>query len=244
MLLLAWCQLHAADDDAVDELRKPFFILALFLIGLAMLLEMGSGLLIGTLAPNAAAARSHLDGAGVSSLAVLDALVILTVGLMGTSLLLPERVQGRVQGLVTLIVSLFVLLASIALLILGIGLVSLMLGLLLAPIFGTIAYFAIYGEFDRSGAAVVLSLLMLLKLGFAVCLMLAHQRFLENKGLVLLVATSLVTVLLISFLHGLVPGFLVSITDMIGAIVVAMLALVWAVIFIVGGLISVIKAVT
>ena len=228
----------------MDELRKPFFILALVLIGLAMLLEMGSGLLIGSVAPNAAAARSHTDGTGVASLAVLDALVVLTAGLMGMSLLLPERVQGRLQGLVTLVVSLFVLLASLALLIFGIGLVSLMLGLLLAPIFGTIAYFAIYADFDRNGAAVVLSLLMLLKLGFAICLMLAHQRFLENKGLVMLVATSLLAVLLLSLLHGLVPGFLVSITDTVGAIVVAVIALVWAVIFIFGGLISVVKAIT
>lgn len=227
----------------MDELRKPFFILALVFIGLAMLLEMGSSLLIGAVAP-AAAARSNAEGVGVSSLAVLDALVILTVGLMATSLLLPERVQGRIQGLISLVVSLLVLLASLALLILGFGLVSLMLSLLLAPIFGTIAYLAIYGDFDRTTVATILSLLMLLKLGFAICLMLAHQRFLENKGLVLLVATSLLAVLLIGFLHALVPGYLVSITDVIGAIVVAVLALIWAVIFIVGGLISVVKAVS
>ena len=37
-----------------------------------------------------------------------------------------------------------------------------------------------------------LSLLMTLKLVFAVCLVLAHQRFLQNKGLVLIIITSFV----------------------------------------------------
>lgn len=226
----------------LDDLRKPFFIIALVLIVLAMLLEMGSPLLIGS-EGGKRLATALAEGWGVSSLAVLDALVILTVALMGVSLLLPERVHGRVQGLVSLVVSLLVLLASIGLLFAAIGLISLMLGLLLAPIFGTAAYFLAFSDFDRSGAATMLGLLMLLKLGFAICLMLAHQRFLENKGLVLLVATSLLAVLLVGFLHALVPGPLVSITDMLGAIIVLVLALIWAVIFIVGGLISVIKAV-
>ncbi|MDH3209921.1 MAG: hypothetical protein OEL91_06020 [Burkholderiaceae bacterium] len=228
----------------LDDLRKPFFIIALVLIIIATLLEMGSPLLIGL----GEAAREPVlgqqaDGYGVPSLALLDSLLVFTVTLMGLSLLLPERVHGRVQGLATLIVSIIVLLAAIALLFKAILLVSLMLALLLAPIFGTIAYFAMYANFDRGTAAAVLSLAMLLKLGFAVCLALAHQRFLENKGLVLLVLTSLVAGLIVSFLHGFVPGFLASITDMIGAIIVAILALVWAIIFLVGSIISVVKAI-
>ena len=224
----------------LDDLRKPFFIVALVLIVLALLLEMGSPLLIGS---GKRLASAPAEGWGVSSLAVLDALVILTVTSIGLGLLLPERLHGRIHGLVSLIVSLLVLLASIGLLLAAIGLISLMLGLLLAPIFGTIAYFAAFGDFDRAGAATMLGLLMLLKLGFVICLVLAHQRFLENKGLVLLVATSLLAVLLVGFLHALVPGPLVSITDVLGAIIVAVLALIWALFFIVVGLRSVIRAV-
>ena len=143
----------------------------------------------------------------------------------------------------TLVVSFLVLLFALLLLYAGITLAALMVGLLLSPIFGTIAYFVGFGHFDRSGAALTLGLLMLLKLGFAVCLLLAHQRFLQNKGLVLIVASTLVAGLLISFLHGFVPGFLVSITDVIGAIVVAILALIWAIVFLIGSLVSIVKAV-
>lgn len=227
----------------LDELRKPFFIGALVLIVLAMLIESSSTALIGGAARHLPAGQAHSDGFGISALAVLDSLVILTVGLMGAALLLPERLQGRVQGVVTLIVAIGVLIVGVTLLFIAVGLITLMLGLLLAPIFGTLAYVAIYGSFDRDGAAAVLGLLMSLKLGFAVCLVLAHQRFLENKGLILLVATSLLAVLLVSFLHGLVPTLLVSITDMVAAIVVYILALVWAVVFLIGSLVSIVKAV-
>jgi hypothetical protein len=227
----------------LDDLRRPFFVLALVLIVLAMLLEAGSSLLIG-LSSHLPAAQAHAQGVGVSSLAVLDALLILTVALMATSMLFPERLHGRLQGLVTLIVSLIVLLGSITLLLLAIAWVSLMLGLLFAPIFGTLAYLAIYGDFDRGGAATILSAVMLLKMGFAVFLVLAHQRFLENKGLVLLVATSLIAVLVVSFLHSLVPTFLVSITDMVGAIIVAVIALVWSIIFIISSIVATVKAFT
>jgi hypothetical protein len=226
----------------LNELRKPFFFLALALLCIAVLLE-GAAPLLGLTVPPSAGLPAPAAGYGVPSMLLLDALLVWTVLLMGVSLLLPERLHGRLQGLVSLVVGVVVFIAALALLFLAIQLVSLMLGLLLAPVFGTVAYFAAFADFDRSGAAVVLGLLMLLKLGFAVCLVLAQQRFLENKGLVLLVACSLLGVLLVSFLHGLVPGFLVSITDMVGAIVITVLALIWAVVFMVGSLVSVVKAI-
>lgn len=118
-----------------------------------------------------------------------------------------------------------------------------MVALLLAVPFGTIAYLAMFGSFDRSGATVALSLIMTLKLFFAGCLVLAHQRFLENKGLVLLILTSLLATLVIGFLQGLVPGILVSITDAIAAIVVGILALLWAIWFLLRSIPSIVKAV-
>lgn len=228
----------------LDELRKPFFVLAVVLIVLAVLLELGSPLLlqVNRAVPDEAWG-TKADGLGVPAIALLDALLILTVGLMAMSLLLPERVHGRVQGIVTLVVAIVVLLGALAMLFAAIGSLMLMLGLLLAPIFGTIAYFVVYADFARGDAAIVLSLVMLLKLGFAGCLVFAHQRFLENKGLVLMLATSLLAVLVLSFLHGLVPGFLASITDAIGAIVIAVLTLLWAIFFVIGGVMAVLKAV-
>jgi hypothetical protein len=222
-----------------DELRKPFFVLAIVLLVLALLLEMGSNLLIGRSdgLPNAAA-----EGFGVSSLAVLDALLILSVALMGATLFAHKPSLGRLQGVITLLVSLAVLMGSIGLIVTAIGLLTLMVGLLLAPIFGTAAYFTLFGDFDRVAAASILGLVMSLKLGFAVSLLLAHQLFLENKTLVLLIATSLLAVVVVGFLHALVPNPLVSITDAIAAIVVNVLALVWALIVVVGSVLSIRKA--
>lgn len=223
----------------LDELRKPFFILALVLIAIAVLAE-GAAKLLGV---QSASLPAPASGFGVPAMLLLDTLLMLTVTLMGLSLLIPERVQGRLQGLVTLIVSLLVLIAAVVLLFSSIQLLTLMVSLLLALPFGTIAYLAAWGDFDRAGAAAVLGLVLLLKLGFAICLVVAQQRFIENKGLVLLIATSLVAVLLLGFLHGFVPGILVSITDTVGALVIAIVTLVWAVIFLIGSVISVVKAV-
>ncbi len=82
---------------------------------------------------------------------------------------------------------------------------------------------------------------MIFKLAFAILLVFAHQRFLQNKGLVLIILTSLLATIIVSFLHGLVPRFLVSITDDIAAIVVAILAAIWALFFLIGSIPSIIK---
>ncbi len=221
----------------LDDLRKPFFILALVLVGLAVLVE-GASKLLGISTPSMPAPAA---GFGVPAMLLLDALLVLTVSLMGAALLIPERVHGRLQGLVTLVVSLIVLIAAFVMLFVAIQLLTLMVSLLLAPPFGTLAYLLAWGHFDRGGAAAVLSLVMLLKLGFVACLLLAQQRFLENKGLVLLVATSLLAVLLLEVLHAVVPVILVSITDMVGALVITVLTLVWAITFVLGSLKAVIK---
>lgn len=219
----------------VDTLRKPLFLIAVGLIFIVLLIELGSGLV----ASLGAGAR----GMGIPYLALLDGLLAFTVGLIACSLLIPERVQGRIQGVATLIVSLIVIIVGIANIFTAIGKLFLMLGLLLAPIFGTIAYLIIFADFPRGEAAFSLSLLMTLKLFFAGFLVFAHQRFLQNKGLVLLTLCSFIATIVVSFLHGFVPGFLVSITDAIAGIVVAIIAVIWAIVFLVGSIISMVKAI-
>ena len=226
----------------MDTLRKPFFIVALILI--ALLVELGSA---GRLAPVSASAASlgaGTPGKGIPALAFLDGLLLFTTLLMGLGLLVPERIQGRVQGLATLIFSILMLLAEIVMIFAALALLILMISLLLAPIFGTIAYFIVFGHFDTGSARITLGVVMTLKLLFAVCLVLAHQRFLQNKGLVLLTATTLLGTFVVSFLQGMVPGFLVSITDDIGAIVVLILAAIWSVVFLISSVVSMVKVVT
>src|SRR5690348_9850373 len=55
-------------------------------------------------------------GMGIPYLALLDALLLFTLVLMGASLIVPERVHGRVQGLATLIGSIVALLTGVGLL--------------------------------------------------------------------------------------------------------------------------------
>ena len=176
-------------------------------------------------------------------MAYLDGILLYTSLLMGLSLIVPERVQGRLQGIVSLVVSVLLLIGGLATLIAVFQLLILMTTLLLAPIFGTIAYLALFGSFNTDAARVTLGLAMTLKLLFAGCLVLAQQRFLQNKGLMLLIATSLLATFAVEFLHALVPGFLVSITDGIGALVVLVLALVWTGLLFISSVIAVVKAI-
>jgi len=135
------------------------------------------------------------------------------------------------------------LLGAIGAIFLTLAKVMLMIGLFLSVPFGTLAYLAIWGFFNTGAAKAALGLLMALKLGFGACLVLAHQRFLQNKGLVLIVFTSLLANLIVSFLHAVVPSVLVSITDGIAGIVVLILAVIWAIFLLIGSVISVIKAI-
>ena len=226
-------------NKMLDELRKPFFIIALVLMVFVVLIEIGSPWLLDL------KVRNNFDrpGYGVQYLVFVDAFLLYVTVLIGLALIIPERIQGRVQGCVTLFVSFFGCLGIIGAIIFAFVFLMVLVTLLLAPIFGTAIYLGAYGDFDRTGANVTLSLLMVLKIGFCILLVLAHQRFLQNKSLVLLTLTSLLANIIISFLHNLVPLVLVSITDALGAIVVAILAVIWAIVFIVGSIIAVIRAI-
>ncbi|HEY8208848.1 MAG TPA: hypothetical protein VIG99_15265 [Myxococcaceae bacterium] len=253
------------------RLNKLLFVIAAFLLAVAFCVEVGSTLLkvpAPTLASVQAAVRREdpslneaqaqaqaadllkargeeppRPGLAISYLALLDGLLLFTVLLMGLSLLLPERVHGRIQGVASLVVSIIDLMLLLLLVPLALALLLLMFGLFVSAPFGTLGYLAIWGFFDRDGAAVTLSLVMGLKVAFAVVLVLSQPRFIQNKGLVLLIATSLVANLVVAFLHGVVPGVMVSITDALAAIVVGVLAFFWAALMLVGALISVVKAI-
>jgi len=226
----------------LDTLRKPFLVVALILLALAVLAELGSGIYIDADAQNAAQYAVDDPGLGISYLAILDGLVLFTIILIGAPLVISDRVQGRIQGIVTFIAALLALVGAVVMIFAALGLLLLMVSLLLAVPFGTLVYMAKYAAFAKTPAAVTLSLIMGLKLGFAVFLVLAHQRFLENKGLVLIILTSFLATIILSFLHGIPPRFLVSITDGIGAIIIALLAAIWALFYLVGSIPAIIKA--
>jgi hypothetical protein len=233
----------------MERLRTPFFLVAVLAMTLVVLGEVGTvlfgrslggaGELTGTagdlgLAVPPGASGEVPAGLAVPYLALVDGVVLLTVALMGAGLLLAQRVHARVQSWVMLIGAIVVIVVGIVLVVVAVVELVTMVTLLFAFPFGTLAYLIIWGSFPRSGLAVVLSVLMALKLTFGGALVLAQQRFVQNKGLVALTLTSLVANLVVAFLHAMVPGVLVSVTDAIAGIVVAVVAIVWAVVLLVG----------
>ena len=240
-----------------ERLRTPLFIIALVAMALVVCVELGEHFMVGGVdaelefAGQAAAAGldvpagGHVErpsGLGIPYLALVDAAALFTVALMAAGLLVPQRLLGRLQGIVTLIFAILLILAAIGLLVLAIAKLILMVTLLLAFPFGTIAYLIGFGFFPRGTAAVILSLLMFLKFVFAGALTAAQQRFLQNKGLVALVLTSLLGTVVVSFLHGIVPGILVSITDAIAGIVCAIAGIVWGIVLLVGAIVAIVTA--
>jgi hypothetical protein len=251
----------------LDSIRKPFLFLAAILILLAVLVEIGATLLIQP--PRVTRAipeniRTQLQatgqleaaerqlasmpqgerppGYGVSSLSLIDILYLLTVGLMVLSLVIGQALHARVQGIIGLIVAILVIFAALKQLFAALIELMIRVTLLLAVPFGTIAYMVMYAFFDRTGAATVLGLSWLLKIGAVVCIALAQQRYLKQKGLLLMIATSFLGSIIVSFLHGFPPLFLVSITDPIAAIVCDIIAILWAIVFVIYGIIAVVKA--
>jgi hypothetical protein len=218
---------------------------AIILFALVVLVELGSSLIIGGgSAEDAITSQEDMaitvtgevdepPGRAITYLALVDGILLYTVVLIGLSLLVPEKLLARAQGVLTLIGSIILIIVGIILVIIAFIELLVMVSLFFAFPFGTAAYLGLWGFFPRGDAAVLLSLLMFLKLAGCVFLVLAQQRFLQMKGLVLLVLTSLVCNIIVAFLHGLVPIILVSIFDNIAALVVGIIAIIWAIVLLV-----------
>ncbi|MDI1463788.1 hypothetical protein QEZ54_22645 [Catellatospora sp. KI3] len=237
----------------MDRLRTPFFFVSLVAFGLVVAVETGSSFLLGLTTPALdtatqlgadvpPGAAERPGGLAISYLALIDVVLLGTAVLMGVAILASKRLHARAQGVVTLIGAIILIITALVLLFVAIAKLVLMIGLLLAFPFGTIVYLILFGSFPRDEAAVVLSLIMFLKVVGAVCLVLAQQRFLQNKGLVAMIITALLGNVVAVFLHGLVPGILVSITDAIAGIVFAIVGIVWAIILIIGSIPAIIRA--
>jgi len=243
----------------MDRLRTPLFVLALIACALIVLVELSSPSILGghgagsafleqasTFGLNKMPSSAGVEeppGRGIPYMVLVDGILLYVIGLMGISLIVPDRVHGRLQGIVTVIGSIVLIIVAIVMAIIALIEVFVMITLFMSPPFGTIAYLALWGFFPTGDASILNTLLMSLKISVCVLLVFAHQRFLQNKGLVFLLLTSLVCGVILSFLHALVPTILVSITDNIAAIVFAIVAIIWAIVLLIGSIPSVIKAI-
>lgn len=179
-----------------------------------------------------------LPGLAIASLLALDFLLMTTVVLFALPLLVAPRLLAMMQGCLGMILGVVAILLALVTLVQALVGIVLMFGLLLAIPFGTIAYMVLYADFEIGRAAAILSLLMTLKIVLAVAIVVAHERFLVNLGFVALVGTSFLAMILISLLHNFPPTFLVSITDSVAALIVCILAILWGIVYLVGGFVG------
>ena len=230
----------------LGEVRRPLFFLACFALLLVVLVETGSSLALGggSAGPVASLAAGIPDvepdmiqdvdadsppGNGIGYLALVDGYLLFSVAMLGLSFLLSQRAYGRIQGIVTLIVSFCWIILSFVLALIAFVLLMVMFGLFVAVPFGTIAYLAIWGNFAVSESAAVLGLLLFLKLVFLVLLVLAQQKFLKATALMIHIATSFVLQLVLGIVQGWLPFIVVSLGDQVLALVFAIVSLVGAI---------------
>ncbi|MEZ5886578.1 MAG: hypothetical protein R3D56_06840 [Paracoccaceae bacterium] len=220
--------------------------IGLFLLGflcflLAVLAEVGLSLSL-TLGAVATTDRAT-PGLGIRMLGLIDAGLAWTLLLMAIDFIRPMSAVARVQGIVTLILSFFGVLGGIVLIFTTLALIMLMISLLLAVPFGTLAYLAAWGDFPKGAARAALGLIMVLKLLGALFLVLASPSLLKNKGLVVLLLFSIGSTFLTGFLIAFVPAFVAAIADAIGALISAILGTVWLLVMLIGAIFAVIRAI-
>jgi len=255
------CHDSLVTSSPSGELRRPLFVIATVLSAVVVMVELGLGALIGggtagVLPPDvaqasgvppgsvtSAAVATQPAGAGIAHLALVDGLVLFTMLLIGSSLVVSQRLYGRYQGFVTFVVGVLWIVGALALAAVALSTLLLMIGLFVAIPFGTIVYLIVWGFFPVTSSAVVLALLLFLKLLFMAALIAAQPGFLKVKGLVILVSLSMVLQLALGFIQQFLPSVVVSIGDQCWALVTTVVALVWAVVMTIGAVPGMVNAV-
>jgi hypothetical protein len=211
------------------------FFLAIFLFLLAILVEAGATQLLGPAGELSANGDLQRPGIGIAYLALLDSVLLYTLATIASDFVAPLRAAlGKFQWLITFILAIIGLISTLLLVMAAIALLSLMVTLLLAAPFGTIAYIIAWGSFATGKAKLVLGLIMSLKLFGTLLVLLAYPTLLKNRSMMAILASSIGATFLLGFLHAFVPGILVSITDAAGALVFGLIAAVWMLIFLIG----------
>lgn len=230
---------------ADTPLRTPFLVGALLCAGTVLVIDGSGAQIAGLIAPFTGRFAPGLEsppGRGVPALAFIDTLVFFALVLFVAPLVIPPRLHAKGQAVVTMIVGIVTALAALQAAFAAFAKMMLMIAILLAFPFGTIIYMIMFASFDRSGASAILAVGWTFKIAIAVLLVLAHQRFVRQIGLILLLGTSLVLGFVVTFLLALPPGFLVSITDCIAAIIAAIGAIIWGLVLAIGAVPGAIKA--
>jgi hypothetical protein len=226
----------------VGAVKIGLFLIGSLMLAIVVLFELGSGFfLVGNASDYGDVGR---PGIGIAYLAMLDLLLLYTLLLLATDFVPVLRsIAARLQGIVTFILSLFGLLAVLALIFVALALLITMVTLLLAVPFGTIVYMAVWGSFDVGPAARFLVMIMVIKIIGLALIVVSNPMFIKNKGFMLLLGCSIGMSYLLGFLLAFPPAVLASITDAIGAIIAGIITLIWLVVFLIGAIPAVVNAV-
>ncbi|MEM7077162.1 MAG: hypothetical protein AAF513_00915 [Pseudomonadota bacterium] len=226
----------------MDSLRKPFLLAAAVCMFLVVGIELGSLGFLSNADSGGEFAELSSPGLGIPYLALFDLILCYALFMMCLALIVQPSTMGKLQGIIAFFYFLILLIAALILIFVAVGMLLLMISLIMAVPFGFLAYLGAFADFEVGSANATLGVILLLKYLSAVLLVLAQQRFLTMKGLILLVVVSIVMNLIVAFLQGFPPGIFASVTDAIAAIVVAVVALVWAALSFIGSIPAVIKA--
>lgn len=180
----------------------------------------------------------EIPKASINALMVFDVLLLITMIFYGLNYFISPNLITKTQGIITIIVCLSLLTFIICNIFLLLAEVFMMIGLLITPIFGTIAYFAKYSSFDKGGTFSLISLLKTLKISMIIAFLYTNIKNITNLGLILLILTPMVLLWVINFVYALVPKFLLQIVDGIAGIVVLIVGLIWCIVFIINSIIS------
>lgn len=218
-------------------LRTPFFVLALLTMALVVAFELSTLAFLRT----EVIGDESAPGLGGPYLALLDGILLWTTMVFTLGYFPLKSVTSRVATIVGLILAFLGIIGAFFMVLFAFSALMLMVGLLLAAPFGTIAYLAAFGDFPKPEAVAALSFIILLKLLFLVFLALTDLSYLKAKGLMILLGVSILATWLTSFLIAFPPSFLATITDTVGALVTSVIAFVWLIVIFIFAIVGLFK---
>jgi hypothetical protein len=218
-------------------IKTPLLVLGIFCICVGACLALGSGLTLGL------GGDEGRPGLGLAALFFFDVLVIFSFVTLALQVIGLGAFTGRVQFLTSLVVAIVFIFIGIGLVISAFTVLTVMLSLLLSVPFGTIVYFAVFGDFDTDRSRLILGLVMAFQIGGLIMVALAAPGILKNLQLMLLSGASVLFAFLLGFLHAFPPNFLVSIVDAIAAIVFGIVGTIWFLLLLFSGIASLLRTV-
>lgn len=179
-----------------------------------------------------------IPGAPLKALSLIDFYLLMTMVFFGLNYVISPSLITKTQGIITISISISVILFIITNIFILIAKIMFMIGLLIAPIFGTIAYFSLYGSYNKEKVLNIIQILQPLRISMITALLYTNIKYISNLGLVFIFATTMLLTWGLSFAYSLIPGFLLSIADGILAVIVLIVALIWSIKFLISSIIS------